>query len=357
MRGGGAERVALTLIRDFVGRGHAVDVLLMQAEGELMGLLPAEVRVVDLHARRIRDVFLPLLSYFRKEQPAGIQISMWPLTVVGILAHRASGSRSRLVVSDHITLSKQYGYYGRARHRLLKASLRVTYPWADARIIVSKQAADDLSRLSGLDRKTIEVIYNPIEAPPRNHKTTPEIEVLWGSSSPRIITVGSFKEQKNHALLIRSFARLLRQRPAKLMLLGEGSLRPRLTQLAAAEGVADHVLMPGFFRNPWPFYDSADLFVLSSDYEGFGNVLVEAMRAGLDVVSTDCESGPREILDNGRYGELVPCNDADALSRAMGYALDRPTNPDILRARAEEIAGQSRSDRYLELMTSKPLPA
>jgi glycosyltransferase involved in cell wall biosynthesis len=168
--------------------------------------------------------------------------------------------------------------------------------------------------------------------------------------SNRIITVGSFKEQKNHALLIRSFARAFRDRVARLMILGEGPLRPQLEELARAEGVADQVLMPGFTTDPWPYYASADLFVLSSDYEGYPLVLIEAMRSGLSIVSTDCESGPREILEEGKYGTLVGCGDAEALAAAMEEALRRPTDPAALQARAEAISGQGTSDRYLELM-------
>jgi glycosyltransferase involved in cell wall biosynthesis len=349
MRGGGTERVALRLIEDFVRLGHRVDLVLMAAEGELLPFVPPEVRIVDLGAARIRNIFLPLRRYLQREQPDALQISMWPLTVIGILAHRLARSNARLVVSDHIALSKQYGR-GWAGSKLLGLSIRLFYPKADARVIVSGGAADDLALLSGIPRETIEVIYNPVAAPPAGQRASPDIEALWATPEPRILTVGSLKEQKNHALLIRAFARLVRDRPAKLMILGEGALRQPLAALAEAEGVADRVLMPGFAPDPWPYYASADLFVLSSDYEGFGLVLVEAMRSGLPVVSTDCEAGPREILVDGAYGRLVPCGDSDALARAMLEALDAPVERAALRARAEEISGQAASDRYLALM-------
>jgi glycosyltransferase involved in cell wall biosynthesis len=275
---------------------------------------------------------------------------MWPLTVVGILAHRLARSKAKLVVSDHIALSKQYAL-GRAGSRLMGLSIRLFYPKADARVIVSARAADDMARLSGIARDSIETIYNPVAAPPTLVQPSAEIESMWGDAGARILTVGSLKEQKNHALLIRAFARLSRQRPARLMILGEGDLRADLETLARAEGVGDRVVMPGFAADPWPFYASADLFVLSSDYEGFGLVLVEAMRSGLKVVSTDCEAGPREILADGRYGLLVPCGDSEALAQAMIEALDAPADRASLAARAEEISGQGAADRYLELMT------
>ncbi len=351
MRGGGAERVALRLIEDFLKAGHDVDLVLLSAGGELMELLPPQVRVVDLKAPRIRNALVPLVRYFRDRRPDGIQISMWPLTSVGLIAHRLARSRARTIVSEHITLSKQYPTSGSAG-AALRASIRLTYPLADARVAVSKQAADDLARISGISRETIEVVYNPVGRPPAELTVPPAIEAVWGGATDRIIAVGSLKAQKNHLLLIRSFAALSHSRPtARLLILGEGELRPQLEALAKAEGVADKIVMPGFSIDPWPFYASANLFVLSSDYEGYGLVLVEAMRSGLSIVSTDCESGPREILADGRYGSLVPCGDCAALAAAMEAALDTPTDPRLLMDRAEELSGQETSDRYLKLLT------
>ena len=352
LRGGGAERVALRLIGDLVARGHPVDLVLMEAAGELMPLLPRSVRVVDLGAARIRDVFRPLRRYLRATPLDGLQISMWPLTVVGVLAHRAARSRARVVVSEHITLSKQYGHFGRLRRRLLRASIRVAYPLADARVAVSEQAADDLARISGIARAGITVIYNPVSRPaaPPDDGTARRIS---NGASARIVTVGSLKAQKNQALLVDAFALLRRERDARLVIVGEGELRGELEAQVAALGLGDDVALPGFFLDPWPFYDSAQVFALSSDYEGYALVLIEAMRAGLSVVSTDCESGPREILDGGTFGRLVPCGDPAAMARALADALDHPADPAVLQARAALLSGPDKSDDYWRLLTGR----
>jgi glycosyltransferase involved in cell wall biosynthesis len=355
MRGGGAERVALRLIEDFLKAGHEVDLVLLEKIGELLPLLPAQVRVFDLQAPRVRNGIRPLVRYFRNRRPDAVQISMWPLTVVGIVAHRLARSRARIVTSDHAALSKHFPASNPVVYRSLTWTVRLFYPLADARILVAKEAADDLARISGVDRQSLEVVYNPVGEPPRDVGTTREIEALWGEAERRIITVGSFKAQKNQQLLIRSFARAFKGKPVKLMILGEGELRPSLEALAAELGVADQVLLPGFTTDPWPYYASADLFALSSDYEGYPLVLIEALRSGLTIVSTDCESGPREILDGGRFGRLVAVGDEEALGNAMKEALDRPHDPAALRARAEELSGQSTSDRYLELMLGEPI--
>lgn len=350
MRGGGAERVALRLIEDFLAAGHEVDLVMMRAVGDLMPLVPKEVTIVDLGVDRIRSVVAPLRRYFRKRKPDAIQISMWPLTIVGIVAHRLARSKAIVVLSDHIALSKQYAHLGKAGMWLLGRSIRLFYPLADARIQVSEQAADDLVRISGMERSEVQVVYNPVAGPGAEASPSPDVEALWQGAEARIVTVGSLKEQKNHKLLIRSFARLLKERPATLMIVGEGPMRGELEALVASLGIADRVAMPGFTTNPWPYYAAASLFALSSDYEGYPLVLIEAMRSGLTIVSTDCETGPREILDGGRYGTLVPVGDEAALASAMAQAIDHPADPEMLKARSEALSGQSTSDRYLALM-------
>jgi glycosyltransferase involved in cell wall biosynthesis len=233
MRGGGAERVALSLVQDFVGRGCNVDLLLMKAEGELLALLPVEVRVIDLKVARIRNLLFPLIRYLRNERPDAIQILMWPLTVIGIVAHLIARSTARLVVADHSTLSRDHEHRGAASKWALKSSIRVLYPKADSRIIVSAAAADDLSAMTGIARESIDVVYNPVAPPPAEVRALGE--ETWGAGTARILTVGNLNKVKNHALLISAFALLLQKRPAKLIILGEGPLRARLEQMIADE--------------------------------------------------------------------------------------------------------------------------
>lgn len=353
LKGGGAERVALTLIKDFVARGHEVDLLLMQAEGELLSLLPANVQVIDLKADRIRQAVPAIVSYLRREKPDGIQVSMWSLTVAGIVAHRLSRSRARLVVSDHAAMSKQYGNSGWLRRTFMKWSIRLFYPLADARIVVAREAADDLARLTGLPRRAFEVVYNPVYPPQSEADPALDVDGLWGGPSPRILNVGQMKSQKNQKLLLDAFARMTGHRDARLIICGEGELRGELEAHADKLRIAGNVSMPGFLADPTAFYRSADLFVLSSDYEGYPLVLIEAMRCGLPIVSTDCLSGPAEILGNGEFGRLTPCGDAERLAEAMLDELAAARDSERLMARAEQLSGAHTADRYLELMTGE----
>jgi glycosyltransferase involved in cell wall biosynthesis len=348
LAGGGAERVTLSLIREFLAQGHSVDLVLLRKTGELLDLVPREARIIDLNAPRMRNALYPLWRYLRRERLDAVHVAMWPLTSIAIFAHLISGSRARLVVSEHTILTSEYGYYGPLRRTFMAASIRWLFPRAAGRVVVSAASADALSTFAQLPRNSLAVIHNPIEIPAAI-RPSPQVETLWAGEGSRILAVGSLKPAKNYPLLLRAFARLANQ-ATELMIVGEGPLREELEELARDLGVGDRVIMPGFFHDPWPFYASADLFVLSSDYEGFGNVLVEAMLAGLRIVSTDCPAGPKEILDGGRYGCLVPCGDAQALANAIDRALTAPHDPEELHRRADALSGAVAVDRYRELM-------
>lgn len=351
MGGGGAERVALTLIRHFLRRGFSVDLVLMRAEGELLALVPAEVEIIDLAVERIRGLVWPLARYLARAKPAALQVSMWPLTVSALAARAVQRSDTRIIVSDHAALSKQYGGRGFWHIQFVKWSIRLFYPMADARIVVASDTAKDLAALSGLPEQAFDVVYNPVE-PQSGDCLEPEPGHLWGGTGYRILNVGRMNSQKNQRLLLEAFALLVEDCDARLVILGEGPLRAELQRRARELQIEDRVLMPGFQVKPGGYYCSADLFVLSSDFEGYPLVLIEALHSGLSIVSTDCLSGPAEILDHGQFGRLVPCGDHKELARAMKEALQSPMSPTKLKERAIELTAGA-ANRYVELMTGE----
>ncbi len=355
----GAEVVNTTLAREFLRRGYRVDIVTIYEISETQQSLPEGARHYPIPCKSIRDLFFPYRRYLRTEKPDVIVASMWPLTVITAAAKVTSLLKASLILWDHNTLSIQYGGRGRVHGLFLKSSLRFFYPLANARVAVSKGVADDLARLAGLPRNRFEVIYNPIYlAPVADGDDEREFEDVWrGWRGPRIISVGRFKPQKNHALLLEAFKKLLATRDARLLILGTGVLFESTATLARSLGIADKVLLPGARANPSAFYRSADLFVLSSDFEGFGNVIVEALACGLPVVSTDCRSGPAEILDHGRYGRLVPVGDADALAKAMDEALAAQHDRESLRRRAADFDPGRIVDRFEGLLSPACTPA
>lgn len=344
---GGAERVALSLITEFVNRGIEVDLVLLRCEGELLELLPTGVNVVPLRAGRIRNSILPLARYLRERKPDGLQASIWPITLAAILGRAIARSSCRLVISDHSNVSLPFRERPFLR-RLIGWSMRVFYPFADARLCVSRDVAVDLAEVSGLNQSRFEVVYNPIEQ--RSGQWTAEAEAQWKTRGRRILSVGTLKREKNHLLLMRAFAILCRHEAASLTIVGEGPMRLLLESVAEDLGISEAVSMPGQALDPTPYYATANLFALTSDFEGFANVLVEAMAAGLPVVSVDCRSGPREVLADGEFGRLVPVDDAEALAMAIEQSLLEGPDPERLKARASQFRPELAANRYAEFL-------
>jgi len=348
---GGAEVVNASLAKHLIASGVNVDVVTGWTEPGESLVLPDGVRHISFNVRQTRSVLWPLSSYLRRELPDVVITSVWPFTTICALAHQLAGSSSRLVTWEHNTLSVQYANRGRVHRMMLQQSVAYESRRANVRVAVSGGVADDLSELSGIARDKFHVVYNPVHERQFVKEDISAAEAIWGGwSGPRIITVGRCKAQKNHPMLIKAFKKLLAVQDARLLILGTGPLSEKTKAIAQAEGIADKVLMPGSVPDPTPYYASADLFALSSDFEGFGNVIVEALACGLPVVSTDCKSGPAEILENGRYGRLVPVGDADALSAAMTEALSAKHDPEALRKRAADFTPKRISEQFFKLL-------
>lgn len=347
MGGGGSERVVISLLEAFVADGHDVHLVLGRARGEFLPMVPRQVRVVDLAAPLTRSAIAPLARYLRRERPDTLQASMWPMTIVAIVARMIAWVPTRLVISDHTILSRQYA--DAPQRALLRATTRWLYPRADARICVSAACADDLARLSGISRDAFTVVPNPI-ALAKVPGPTSAAKALWPAGTRRILTVGSLKPVKNHFMLLDALAKLRQWCDASLVIAGKGMLTEQTRQRADALGLGHVVTIPGFQEDVAALYAAAELFVLSSEHEGFGNVLVEALLAGLPIVSTDCPGEPRNILADGKFGALVPVGDADALASAMASALERPADAESQRRRGRVLADSGSLDRYRALM-------
>lgn len=335
----------------FLKHGYDVDIVLAWQDGPVPSSVPKNARIIVFGLSRLKQFAKPFREYLKAEKPDVVLSDMWPLTIWSVLAHRFSRAKSRIIVCDHNPLSTQYADRGLAHKLFLKASIAFTYRLASTRIGVSNGVANDVSKLSSISRKDFEVIYNPLTLNAETEsKETVGAGLVPNYSGNLILAVGKFKAQKNYPLLIRSFAKLLRKQEAHLLILGVGHLYESVMALVQSLGLEKHVSMPGFVESPRQYFQKADIFVLSSDYEGFGNVIVEALSCGTPVVSTDCPSGPAEILENGRYGTLVPCNDEDALAEAMLKSLNSSHDKEALKRRAADFSLEKISDQYLQIM-------
>lgn len=352
LRGGGAERVMVNLARGFSEQGYKVDLVLQRAEGPFLSKVPDEVRIVDLRTKRMALALFPLISYLRREKPRSLLAAMTHTNIVALLARKLARVETRVVVSEHNTISIISHTSKTLRSRFLPLIAKRLYYWADAVIAVSKGVADDFAEFLKFPREKIRVIYNPVVTPEILEKAEEPLEHPWfkPGEPPVILGVGALTKQKDFPTLIHAFALVRRERPARLVILGEGEERPKLEALAQELGIAEDVDMPGFVENPYKYMANAAVFVLSSRWEGFGNVLVEAMACGTPVVSSDCPNGPSEILLGGQYGKLVPLGNAQAMAVAILETLDTPLSQKVLRTRAAEFVLEQVCQKYKEVL-------
>lgn len=350
VRGGGAQRVVVNLAQGMSERGLPVDLVLTAAEGVFLDQLPPAVRLVDLRAGRLLRTVGPLTGYLRRERPRVLVSSMSHANLVALWAARLARQGTPVVVTEHNTMSQSAGESPLAR-RLWPFLLRTFYPWAACVVAVSRGAADDFALTSGFPRDRVQVVYNPVITPDimALARQAPDHPWFAPGQPPVILAVGRLTRQKDFPTLIRAFAEVRRRRAGRLIILGEGEDRPALEALAGELGVADDVALPGFRENAMAYMAGSALFVLSSAWEGLPTVLIEALAAGTRVISTDCPSGPREILQEGRLGALVPVGDPAALAEAMIEALERPAGT-VLADALTPFTRDAAVDHYLSLI-------
>lgn len=353
--GGGAERLHVNLANEWAAQGVDVKFILLRKEGELIALLAPEITVIGLNVNRIRSAIFLLAVHLRKNPSQVLLAAMWPLTSAAVIAWALSGRKGKLFLSDHENLSLTYIGQGLAKLSYLKNLIRFSYPLASGIIAVSRGVKKDLCELGNLRDKLVRVIYNPAATGVSSVRETYSVRVqLWGTGfDSHILSVGRLTVEKDHETMIKAFALLPKNLSAKLVILGEGPLRAKLEALITQLKLDGRVFLPGFIIDPSPWYRSADLFLLTSLREGFGNVIVEALECGLPVVSVNCPTGPSEILEDGRFGKLVPAKNPPALAIAIVESLESFHDHAELVCRAQDFSVRKISDEYLAYFFAK----
>jgi len=351
LQGGGVERVMLNLARGFAARGEDILLILGQAEGPYMKDAES-LQISDLKTRRTLSCLFPLRRELRAQKPDLLISAHNHANLVSVMSRAISQLKLPLMLTVHSTLSLEIES-APARWRMLPGLIRHFYPRAEKIVAVSNGVADDLAKTAGVPRNRVEVIPNPVVTPDLTAKSMQEVNWPWGKAQdgrPVVIGAGRLDEKKDFATLIRAFAFVRKKARARLIILGEGPERTNLENLAHELGISEDVFLPGFTSNPYPCLANSNLFVLSSVSEGLPTVLIEAMALGVPVVSTNCRSGPDEILDGGRLAPLVPMKNDEELGRAMLEILR--SRPDVipLKKRAEHYALEPVIDRYLGLI-------
>lgn len=327
LSGGGAERVMLNLAAGFASCECDVDLVLASASGAYIDQVDPRVTVVDLGARRVAASLPRLIRYLRRERPAAMLVTHVHANVIALVAKSLSGVDVRLVVRDTESPVEAARRRRTTWNSLIAILARRYYRYADAVVSVCLALREQIATARSISSQKISVIYNPVRVDALTALAAMPAGHAWLDNSDirTILAIGRLDEQKDFESLIRAFGILRRDMDVKLVILGEGSRRSVLQKLIGTLGLENDVDLPGFAPNPYAFLGKADLFALSSLWEGLPNVLIEALALGTPIVSTDCETGPREILRNGRDGKLVPVADPAAMAVAMREALQNQT--------------------------------
>ena len=320
---GGGERVMLQLARSFLAAGREVHLAVLLGGGPLRGEVPDAAVLHELiragHASGFMlawRAFFKLVSLLREMRPDSVLSTMTGTNLLTVLACIRARTGSRLVLREAASLVN-------VKSLLKLLMMRSLYPRADELVAVSAGIARELGRLDMAEDK-IHVIHNPVDADKLRRLAANGLPLNLRDNTPYILSIGRLAEQKDQQTLLRAYALSPLRQSHRLVIVGEGNQRPYLEQLARDLGIDDRLLLPGAMDNPYPILAGASLHVLSSRWEGYPNVLLEALALGVPVVSTDCPHGPRELLDNGRYGRLLPVADVDALACAMAAELAQP---------------------------------
>ena len=339
---GGAERSSLRLANGLARRNVEVTLLLLRVRGPLLGSIDPAIRTVDLHSS-----FLRLLQELRA-RPTDFLLPVYT-SMRTLLAKRMLGGPFRVVLSQRNMFTMDRGPL-QTRLRFLRC--RLLYPAASACVCISNGVAGEMRGLHLLPPDRIRVIYNPVVTDELLEEARAPVPHPWlaPGEPPVVLGAGRLGDQKDFATLVRAFALLARDLPdVRLIVLGEGKQRRMLERLIEEKNLTGRTLLPGYSPNPYAWMSRAAVFALTSRFEGFGNVVAEALACGCNVVSTDCPSGPSEILDGGRYGRLARVGDPEDVARALREALSHPLPFEDLRGRAAFFSEERAAEAWLEL--------
>ena len=352
---GGVERMMVNLSRGLSLIDVPVDFIISKFEGPFLSSLPPQVRVVECKTAHPTKIIPELSRYLAMETPQ-VLMSVKRCGQEALEARKIARVKTRSVVRIGTTVSKRVE--GRNPIKRFKSfhELRKYCPRADGVIAVSHGVARDVHQITGIPLADIKVLTNPVITPEIYQLAREPVAYPWQGQpgGPIILGAGGLRRQKDFSTLLGAFAHVRRQRPAKLLILGEGRQRSRLLEQADRLDIEKDVYLPGFVDNAYAYMQKADVFVLSSRWEGSPNALTEALALGTAVVSTDCESGPCEILQNGKFGALVPVGDAAAMAQAILDTLANPTDAKMLQSAVSDYTIETSAIRYQQALNLSP---
>ena len=353
--GGGAEKVAVNLANQYAENGIDVSLLVFINSGPYKDQLSRKVKLIDLDVARARYGIFKLGKVLAKESPSHIISVIRDVSIlVGLVLPK---SLNCIVAYREANTMHSVRRLPAIKRLIFKLLMKASYRKANLIIANSEDTKEDLIKNGIVSHAKVKVIRNPVIPSDINLRASEVVDNEWlGNGYKVLLNIGRLHPQKNQALLIEAFSKVLeRHLSAKLLILGEGSEMQALLNQIDSLGLQGSIRILPFQKNPFPYYRASDLFVLTSDWEGFGNILVEALACGTPVVSTDCPGGPRSILGNGKFGTLVPSGHADSLAKAIIEQLNQPNRWDrvMLEARGHEYTVKAVAAEYLDHITKE----
>jgi glycosyltransferase involved in cell wall biosynthesis len=353
LTGGGVERQSLIIAEEFRRDGAEVTLLLHRLRGQLLDQVPAGLRIVDMNSLRTLTDIPRLMRFLRKEKPDVLLSNLDLNNVAALLAKGLSLSRTKVVICQHNPMSESFVASENWLYRFVALFYRILSPLISGAVAVSEGVAVELETLAGIRKDLIRTINNPVVGPGFKSRSEEVSDHPWFNEPgrPVFVTAGRLVHHKDHETMLRALAIHRKRFDSRLIVLGTGPLQEVLKDLVVTLNLTKAVDFVGFHANALPFIRQADAFLLSSRCEGFGNVIVEALGCGTPVISTRCEHGPAEILQNGRYGMLVEPRNPDALAEAMNQVgtLRERFPAEMLLQRASEFSYAACASRYEEI--------
>ena len=343
--------MTLNLLPALAALGYAPLLVVGSRRGALWPIVPPGTEVVCLESESWAGMLLGLRRLLRARRPDVLISSMGRCNMLALWVRALTSADTRIVIREHVAISALAAITP-GRVALIPAFYRVFAKWADAIVAVSDGVADDMAHITCVPREKVQVIHNPVLTPTFDAQLAGDIDhpFFQPDGTAVFVGVGRLEPEKDFATLLAAFALFSEQRPAKLLLIGEGQLRGQLEALSRQLNIADDVAFLGFSEDRLGYMRRATALVLPSIMEGFSNVLVEALAAGTQIVSTDCPSGPRFVLEDGRYGTLVPVGDAAAMACAMSDVVDRPRQVEEGRQRSRQFTAARAAEKYAALI-------
>ncbi|MGP4105990.1 glycosyltransferase [Virgibacillus sp. L01] len=350
---GGIEANTIRLATAFSKNGYDVDLIVGRAQGGYIDRIPSNINIIDFKRDKVYKTIPQLNKYMRSAKPdaviSGGEAPNITLIIAKMLTLKVN---TKIIVSIRTHLTTELRRTRIFNKKVLKYLGKILYHFADEVVAVSKGVAEDASLIFGLDKEKVKVIYNPIVDGGIAHNSNKQLSHPWLNDKkvPVLLGAGRLVPQKNFALLVKAFSIVCRLVDVKLVIVGEGPEKDNLERAISDLELNGQVDLVGYQPNPYVYMKRSDVFVLSSDWEGFGNVIVEAMACGLKIVSTNCPSGPSEILDHGNYGYLVDTNNPELLADAILQALEESFNSEVNISRANHFSVKNAMTQYKHLI-------